>query len=108
MDALNKIFGINYGTTILGIGVIFAAVGRVAVAWRTKDFTALATDGQLIMTTAASILTGLGLLVAKDRNVSGAGNKSVSVDSDGVVTNTEGKEIATLTSTPAKSVGEVL
>lgn len=108
MDILNKIFGINYGTTILGIGVIFAAVGRVGIAWKAKDFTQLAADGDLIMTTLAALLAGVGLILAKDRNVSGAGTKSVSVDSSGLVTNTEGVEIATLTTAPAKSTEEVL
>lgn len=93
MDFLNKIFGINWATTILGIGVIFAAVGRVVIAWKAKDFTALANDGQLIMTTLAAILTGIAFLFAKDRNVNGVGSQATTVASDGKVKNVEGEVI---------------
>jgi hypothetical protein len=103
MEALNKIFGINYGTTILGIGVIFAAVGRVGVAWKSKDFTALANDGQLIMETLAGLLTGVGLLVAKDRNVTGAGTQAKAIDSAGHVTNVEGEVLGRQPAAPPKA-----
>lgn len=95
-DWLNKMLGINYRTTILGVGVIVAAVGRFVLAYRSKnyDFTALAEDGQLVMTTLAGILAGFGLTKAKDQNVSGAGSKAVSVNSSGVITDTEGKVVA--------------
>jgi len=92
MDWINKVLGINWKTTILGIGVIVAASGRFALAFRSKnyDFIALADDGQLIMTTLTGILAGVGLTKAKDQNVTGTGSGAVSVDSAGTVTNREG------------------
>lgn len=97
---LTKIFSVNYATTILGIGVIFAAVGRVAIAWKSKDFVSLATDGQLIMSTAGLILGGFGLVLAKDRNVTGAGQQAKAVDSSGVLTNVEGDAVGKQSATP--------
>jgi hypothetical protein len=93
MNVLNRIFGINYRTSLVGIGIIVTAVSRVVIAWRAKDFTALADDGQLIMGTAASLLAGLGLYIAKDANVTGAGALAKAVDSEGKVTNVEGERI---------------
>lgn len=93
MDALNKILGINYRTTILGIGVIVAAVGRLVLAYKAKDFTSLANDGQLIAETVAALLAGLGLFVAKDSSVTGTGSQAKSVDSAGTITNVEGQAV---------------
>lgn len=92
---LSKIFGINYRTTILGIGVIAGAAGRIALAFRSKqyDFVALAEDGQLIMTTAGAVLAGLGLVFGKSANVVGAGTQAKAIDSTGTVTNVEGSVV---------------
>ncbi len=93
MNILNRIFGINYRTTILGIGVIVAAAGRIGLAYKTKDFTAIANDGQLIMETAGGVLAGLALLFTKDAKVTGAGTLAKTVDSTGTVTNADGKVV---------------
>lgn len=92
---LSKALGINYRTTIIGVGVIVGAVGRILLAFRSKqyDFTALAEDGQLIMTTAGAILGGFGLIIAKDSSVTGAGTMAKAVDSSGTITNVQGDEI---------------
>jgi len=92
---LTRIFGINWRTTILGIGVIVGAGGRILLAFRSKqyDFTALAEDGQLIMNTAGMVLGGLGLWIAKDASVTGAGSTAKSVDGAGVVSNVEGDKV---------------
>lgn len=102
MNALNKIFGINWRTTILGIGVVVAAVGRISLAFRSKnyDFVALASDGQLIMTTLAGLLAGVGLFIAKDSSVSGVGTQAVSVDSAGQVTNVVGAPVGQQSAIP--------
>lgn len=92
-ELLNRIFGINYRTSIAGVGVIVAAVSRVALAWKAQDFAALANDGQLIVETVAALLAGLGLFIAKDSSVTGAGTQAKSVDSAGIVTNVAGTEI---------------
>jgi len=94
MNPLAKILGINYRTTILGIGVVFAAVGRIALAYRARDFNSLANDGQLIAETVAGILAGLGLFIAKDANVTGAGTLAKTVGGDGTVKNTEGEVVS--------------
>ena len=100
MNPLARILGVNYRTTILGIGVIFAAVGRIGLAYRARDFTALANDGQLIAETVAGILAGLGLLIAKDANVTGAGTLAKTVEGDGTVKNIEGEVVAKQPTSP--------
>jgi hypothetical protein len=94
MNPLARILGINYRTTILGIGVIFAAVGRVVIAYQARDFVSLADDGQLIAETVATLLAGLGLFIAKDANVTGVGTLAKTVTGDGIVKNTEGEVVA--------------
>jgi hypothetical protein len=94
MNVLAKMLGINYRTTVLGIGVIFAAAGRVVIAYRAKDFESLANDGQLIAETITALLAGVGLFIAKDSAVTGVGSQAKSVDSEGVLKNAEGKEVA--------------
>jgi hypothetical protein len=88
-----KILGINWKTTLAGIAVVIAAVSRIAVAYRTRDFEAIFTDGQLILETLGILLAGLGLLRAKDANVTGVGTAAKAVDSSGVVTNVEGDKV---------------
>lgn len=102
MDSLNRILGINWRTTILGIGVIVAAVGRAVLAFRSKnfDFVLLAEDGQLIATTLGGVLAGLGLIIAKDSTVTGAGSQAKAIDSTGVVTNVEGEVVGKQSAMP--------
>ena len=90
MNPLIKILGINWRTTILGVGVIFAAVGRIGLAYRARDFESLANDGQLIAETVAALLAGLGLFIAKDSSVTGAGTQAKTVESDGTLVNVAG------------------
>jgi hypothetical protein len=80
MGFINKLLGINWKTTLAGLAVIAAAAGRVLVAYRTKDFSAIVTDGQLIFETLGILLAGLGLIKAKDQNVTGAGPGATNVD----------------------------
>ncbi len=90
---LAKLLGLNYRTTILGVGVIVAAIGRVGMAWRNRDFMALANDGQLIAETVTALLAGVGLFIAKDSSVIGAGGSAKTVASDGTVTNVAGATV---------------
>lgn len=100
MEILNRILGINYRTTILGIGVIVAAIGRVTLAYKARDFTSLANDGQLIAETVTALLAGLGLLIAKDSSVTGVGAQAKAVDSKGTLTNVEGEEVGKQSAMP--------
>lgn len=86
----DKLLGINWKTTLAGIMAIITALSRIAVAYRTRDFAAIFTDAQLILETAGLIIAGLGLLKAKDQNVTGVGAVAKAVDSEGTVTNREG------------------
>lgn len=80
---LKKVLGLNWKTSLAGITVITAAVGRIALAYKTRDFESIFTDGQLILTTVVGIAAGLGLIKAKDQNVTGAGPTAAIVHSDG-------------------------
>lgn len=93
MNILNGIFGINWATTSAGVMVIIAAIGRIALAWKAKDFESILTDGQLLLSTLLAVAAGLGLMKAKDSNVTGAGAVAKAVDSEGTVTNIEGDVI---------------
>lgn len=93
MNILARILGVNYRTTILGIGIIFAAVGRMALAYRTRDFESLANDGQLIAETIGALLAGLGLFIAKDSSVTGVGTDAKTLTGDGVIKNVDGDTV---------------
>lgn len=91
---LIKLLGINWGTTLAGLSLIAAAVGRIGVAWKAKDFQAVFTDAQFVLSELAIILTAFGLIAAKDRNVTGAGTQAKAVDtSTGKVVNVEGQPL---------------
>lgn len=92
-SVFQKLLGLNWGTTLAGISVIVAAVGRIGLAYRTRDFGAIFNDGQLVLQTIVAIVAGLGLISAKDKNVTGAGTTAKTVDSSGVVTNIEGDRV---------------
>lgn len=91
---IQKVLGINWRTTTLGIGVIVAAGSRILLAFRSKhfDIVAIADDGQLIATTAGALLMGAGLLIAKDAKVVGAGDDAKTVHGDGKVTDVDGEK----------------
>lgn len=89
-----KLLGLNWKTTLAGITAIIAAISRIAVAYRTRDFQAIFNDGQLIIETIGVLIVGLGLMTAKDQNVTGVGTAAKVVDtSTGQVTNSEGKVV---------------
>lgn len=93
-EAFTRLLGINWKTTLAGIAAIIAAVSRIAVAYRTRDFQAIFTDAQLIVETIGILVLGFGLMKAKDQNVTGVGTMAKIVDtSTGEVTNAEGKTI---------------
>lgn len=90
---LNKLLGLNWKTTLAGIAVIVAALGRIALAYKTKDFGAIFTDGQLVLSTLVGIIAGLGLIKAKDQNVTGTGATAKALNSSGTLTNREGEVV---------------
>ena len=91
---LSKIFKqlgvINYKTTSAAIGLLITTLGVILNAWRTKDFGTIFTQSQTLIPIITGILLGLGLLNAKDNNVSGAGVAAVTVHSDGSKENAAG------------------
>lgn len=90
---ITKLLGINWKTTLAGVTVIVAAIGRIGVAYKTKDFQAIFTDGQLILETVGMLIAGFGLLKAKDENVIGTGATAKAVDSSGTITNRDGEVV---------------
>lgn len=100
-DVFTRFLGINWKTTLAGLAAIVAAVSRIAVAYRTRDFQAIFTDSQLILETVGLLLVAFGLIKAKDQNVTGAGTSAKIVDtSTGEVTNAEGKVVGQQTVKP--------
>lgn len=85
-----KLLGINWKTTMTGIGALVAVLGVILNAWRTKDFGTIFTQGQTVIPIVMGILTALGMFSAKDSNVIGAGVAAKAVDSTGTVTNVAG------------------
>lgn len=90
---MDKLLGINWKTTLAGIAVIVAAGGRILVAYRTRDFESILTDGQLLLETLSLVIVGLGLAKAKDQNVTGTGSAAATVNDSGVMTDREGKVV---------------
>lgn len=82
---MKALLGLNWKTTLAGLAVIVAAFGRIALAYRTKDFSTIFTDGQLVLSTLVGIAAGLGLIKAKADNVTGAGENAKIVHNDGTV-----------------------
>lgn len=72
-DLLTRLLGINWKTTLAGWTAIVAVFGRLVAAWRTKDISAILTDGQELLLDISILLAGVGLIKAKDGNTTGAG-----------------------------------
>lgn len=90
---ITKILGINFRTTLAGITSLAAIAGAILAAWKAKDFQAIFDNLPLFFTALAVVATALGLMKAKDQNVTGVGVAAKTVDSSGVVTNREGNVI---------------
>ena len=90
---LTKLLGVNWRTTIAGIGSLVTVVGVIVNAWRTKDFGTIFTQAQTLVPIVIGILTGLGLLAAKDSSVVGAGSQAAVVQSDGTKVNAAGETV---------------
>lgn len=84
---------INWKTTIAGIGALCTVVGVILNAWRTKDFATIFTQSQTLIPIITGILVAVGLLSAKDANVTGVGTQAKAVDSSGTITNVEGEVV---------------
>jgi hypothetical protein len=88
-----KIGVINWKTTGSAVIAIAGLAVNIQVAWKAKDFMAVVNNAQMVMLNLGLIATALGLLGAKDSNVTGAGTQAKAVDSSGVVTNVEGEKV---------------
>lgn len=90
---MKRLLGINWKTTITGIGTLITVLGVILNAWRSKDFSTIFTQSQTLIPIVTGLLIGLGLISAKDGNVTGVGDKAKAVDGAGTVTNVEGKVV---------------
>lgn len=88
-----KLLGINFKTTLAGITSLMAIGAAMIAAWRAKDFQAIFDNLPLFFTALGVVITALGLIKAKDQNVTGTGSGAKSVDSSGTMTNREGDVI---------------
>lgn len=91
---LTKIFAqlgiINWKTTMTGITSLVAALGVILNAWRTKDFGTIFTQSQTLIPVIMLILTGLGLLSAKDSTVTGVGSQAATLTDNNKLLTVEG------------------
>jgi len=71
---MQKLLGVNWKTTAAAITAIAAVVGNIVVAWKAKNFNAIFSNTQLLLTDLGLLLAAIGLLNAKDNNVTGAGS----------------------------------
>lgn len=75
-----NILGINWKTTLAGLVVVIGLGGKLIVALKTKDFTNAGAILQELIPDIMLLAAGLGLIKAKDQNVTGAGPNAVNVD----------------------------
>jgi uncharacterized membrane protein len=87
------LLGINWKTTLAGITMIIAVVGKILLAYRTKDFATIFSNGQEMIVDVTLLLGALGLIKAKDGSTTGVGANAVSVDSSGTGTNVAGQVV---------------
>lgn len=90
---LNKILGINWRTTLAGFTSLLAVVGAIVAAWKVKDFRVIVDKLPELFLAISVVATAIGLMKAKDQNVTGTGAVAKSVDSSGIVTNREGEVV---------------
>lgn len=87
----DKLLGINWKTTLAGITSLMAIAGAMFAAWKAKDFQAIFDNMPLFFTALGVVITALGLMKAKDQNVTGTGATAKTLDaSTGTLTNREG------------------
>lgn len=90
---LAKLLGINWKTTITGLMIIVGLVVKIIADVKTKDFQSAFTNLQLVVPDIIAFLMALGLLSAKDANVTGVGTVAVAVQSDGTKVNVDGEVV---------------
>lgn len=93
---ITKILGINFKTTLAGIGSLAAIAAAIIAAWKEKDFQAIFDNLPLLFTALGVVIASLGLLKAKDQNVTGAGPVAVTVTADGSATDRQGEDVGTV------------
>lgn len=93
MELINKILGLNWKTTLAGLTALGAVGASIIAALKARDFNAIFDNLPTFFTTLAVVLTALGLIKAKDQNVTGAGSQAAAVDFAGQLVNREGKVV---------------
>ncbi len=76
---LKKILGINWKTTLAGLTALVAVAAKITSDIKTKDFVSVITDLQSLLAEVAGVGIGIGLLVAKDNDTTGAGKEAVKI-----------------------------
>lgn len=75
-----NILGINYRTTLMGLLALIAVVGKLVVAFKTKDLDSIGPLLNELLPIIAGLLLAIGLTKAKDQSVTGAGPTARDVD----------------------------
>jgi len=74
-----RLLGINWKTTMAGIAVLAAVVGKLIAALKAKDFATVFTSGQELIPDITAVLVAVGLFNAKDNDTTGAGDAAKKV-----------------------------
>lgn len=71
---LQKLLGVNWQTTLAGLGVIFGLIVKIIAAIKVKDFASVLTDVKELVPDIMALAIALGLIAAKDGGVTGTGS----------------------------------
>jgi len=74
---MSKTFWVNWQTTLAGVIVIVGLGVKIIAALKTKDFGTVFADSKELIPDVIALITGLGLIAAKDKAVTGTGDNAV-------------------------------
>lgn len=97
---LLKLLGINWRTTLAALSSMGAIGAAIIAAFKVKDFSAIFDHLPLFFTALGVVLANLGLLFAKDKNVTGVGTQAKALAGAGALVNVEGDVVGVQPSKP--------